>query len=230
MGRILSGVGIPGFLGNLVKLYDAADTEGQRWRAVVEVWREAHGSKRVKAADVYRVVTGAGIDMELRGSTERAQQTAFGQALAKMKDRVIGGYQIVKEGTYKRAAEWRLMATDGGDKDPETEDMFSNETPPEHEPGEPGEPFPPQRTHTQVHACAQDPAVGPEGSPGSPGSHEHPTAVVYGNDDDGWYVCEQLPDGELMHTDGIAYPTEAAAKEAARLAWAASERSNNVRT
>jgi hypothetical protein len=183
MGRILSGVGIPGFLENLVKLYDAADTEGQRWRAVVEVWREAYGSKRVKAADVYKAITEAGIDMELRGRTERAQQTAFGQALAKMKDRVIGGYQIVKAGTYNRAAEWRLMATDGGDKDPETEDMFSNETPPEHEPYEPYEPYEPlhsQRTHTQVHACAQATAVGPEGSAGSAGSYEpaHDAALI----------------------------------------------------
>jgi hypothetical protein len=155
MGRILSGIGIPGFLGNLVKLYDAADTEGQRWRAVVEVWREAHGSKRVKAADVYRVVTGAGIDMELRGSTERALQTEFGRALAKMKDRVIGGYQIVHAGTHKRAAEWRLKATDGGNEDPETEDMFSNGGPAPCEGGEHSEHSEPFGSHSRAYEIAR---------------------------------------------------------------------------
>jgi hypothetical protein len=127
MGRILSGVGIPGFLENLIKLYDAADTEGQRWRAVVGVWREAYDSQRVKAADVYRVVSEAGIDMELRGKTEKAMQSAFGKALAKMKDRVIAGYQIVHAGNHKRVAEWRLISTDGSEDPPKTEDMFEGE-------------------------------------------------------------------------------------------------------
>jgi hypothetical protein len=118
VGRILSGAGIPGFLDNLTKLYEAADTEGQRWRAVVEVWREAYDSQRVKAADIYRVVTEAGIDLELRGKSEKALQSAFGKALSKMKDRVIGEYQIQYAGTHKRIAEWRLMKTDG------TDDLF----------------------------------------------------------------------------------------------------------
>jgi hypothetical protein len=118
VGRILSGAGIPGFLDNLTKLYEAADTEGQRWRAVVEVWREAYDSQRVKAADIYKVVTEAGIDLELRGKSEKALQSAFGKALGKMKDRVIGEYQIHYAGTHKRIAEWRLMKTDG------TDDLF----------------------------------------------------------------------------------------------------------
>jgi hypothetical protein len=127
MGRILPGVGIPGFLDNLVKLYDAADTEGQRWRTVVDVWWEAHGSNRVKAADVYQAITEAGVELDLRGRTEKAQQSAFGKALARMKDRVINGYQIVQAGTYRRVAEWRLMRTDGSDNDPETANMFTGD-------------------------------------------------------------------------------------------------------
>jgi hypothetical protein len=41
-----------------------------------------------------------------------------------------------------------------------------------------------------------------------------PSYVVYGNDDEGWYVCEQI-DGELCHTDEVSYPTPQAAREAA---------------
>jgi hypothetical protein len=39
--------------------------------------------------------------------------------------------------------------------------------------------------------------------------------VIYGNDHDGWYVCEQTTDGQLAHTDGIAYVTEEDARNAA---------------
>jgi hypothetical protein len=49
-----------------------------------------------------------------------------------------------------------------------------------------------------------------------------PSYVVYGSDDEGWYICEQDGD-DLYHTDEVRYPTEAAAKEAARLARAAAQ-------
>jgi hypothetical protein len=237
MGRILSGVGIPGFLDNLVKLYDAADTEGQRWRAVVDVWWDAHGSTRVKAAQVYQAITEAGIDMELRGKTEKAQQSAFGKALAKMKDRVVNGYQIVQAGTHRKVAEWRLMRVDGSDDDPKNADMFgesgevgvgcvgfspicvekklsrARDTP---EPGE--KPTQPTHTYTPDQAAQASGAAAPaEPAPELP---------------EGWCLVRCDHRGNVTrfgaywraaHDDGTMADVTQYADSAARLAWAAAQ-------
>jgi hypothetical protein len=39
--------------------------------------------------------------------------------------------------------------------------------------------------------------------------------VIYGNDSEGWYVCEQNADGQTTYIDGIAYATEEDARNAA---------------
>ena len=42
MGGVLEVAGIPGFLGNLNELYEAADSDGQMWREFTGAWWEAY--------------------------------------------------------------------------------------------------------------------------------------------------------------------------------------------
>ena len=51
VGGILAACGIGGFLGNLDAIA-GADTEGETWRSIVEVWAMKHGSDVIRARDL----------------------------------------------------------------------------------------------------------------------------------------------------------------------------------
>ncbi|MBA3767839.1 MAG: hypothetical protein H0W99_12805, partial [Acidobacteria bacterium] len=53
IGGILAVAGVPGFLGNLSEFYEASDSEGDAWRALVSAWAEQFGQKSVAAADLF---------------------------------------------------------------------------------------------------------------------------------------------------------------------------------
>jgi putative DNA primase/helicase len=112
IGGILEHAGIPGFLGNLAEFYEQADIETAVWRAFVEAWWEAHSTTEVGTADLFPLAeTVDGLDLD--GQTDKARRTAFGKALSRQRDRVVGEYRITKVGELRRAARWRLLPTDG---------------------------------------------------------------------------------------------------------------------
>jgi hypothetical protein len=112
IGGILEHAEIPGFLGNLSEFYEQADLEGAVWRDLVGAWWEKHHENEVGVADLFLIALGTeGLD--LAGKTERAQKIAFGKALGKQRDRVIGEYRVVNVGTHNRAGRWRLLPTSG---------------------------------------------------------------------------------------------------------------------
>jgi putative DNA primase/helicase len=112
VGGILQHAGIPGFLDNLVEFYEQADVETAVWRAFVAAWWDAHGTNEVGTAELFPIARDLD-GMELDGATEKAQRTAFGKALGRQRDRVVGEYRIGKTREVNRAARWRLFPVDG---------------------------------------------------------------------------------------------------------------------
>ncbi len=108
LGGILANAGIDGFLGNLEAFYETADIEGAIWRQFVILWFEKYGEAEVGVADLFDLATSVdGFDFG-KGS-ERSQKTAFGTALNKQRDRVIGEYRVVNTRTVRRLKRWRLI-------------------------------------------------------------------------------------------------------------------------
>jgi hypothetical protein len=114
MGGILENAGIPGFLGDLDKLYEVADTEGQEWRAFCCAWWERHQSAWVPATDLLKLAR----ERDLLGSaigdkSEQSQKIRFGKALGAMRDRRFANWQVVVgRNSDGNAARYRL-ACDG---------------------------------------------------------------------------------------------------------------------
>lgn len=108
IGGILEHAGIEGFLSNALQFYEASDIEGAVWRQFVAAWRDRFSSQSVKASDLFPLAVKIdGFDLG-KGSTERAQKTAFGMKLARQKDRIFDEYRIEAAGTDHQAQLWRL--------------------------------------------------------------------------------------------------------------------------
>ena len=56
MGGVLEVAGIPGFLGNLNELYEAADSDGQMWREFTGAWWEAYREEPKKVSELTQVL------------------------------------------------------------------------------------------------------------------------------------------------------------------------------
>jgi hypothetical protein len=112
IGGILEHAGFPGFLGNLAEFYEAADIETAVWRAFVAAWWEKYQTAEVGARDLFELAENVE-GMDLDGQNARAQLTAFGMALSKRRDCVIGDYRLTKGSDLHRAKRWRLLPIDG---------------------------------------------------------------------------------------------------------------------
>ena len=112
VGGVLETAGIPGFLGNLEEMMAASDSEGAGWSAFIAAWWDRFGTAEVAGADLFDVATFCDPAPPISGHTERAQKTAFGMSLTKMRDRVfsVGDAKVRMRsaGTYRRAAKWKL--------------------------------------------------------------------------------------------------------------------------
>lgn len=169
MGRILSGVGISGFLDNLDALYERADVQSAAWRALVEAWWNEYQEHEVQAADLFTLIERNDIDLSLRGKSERALKTAFGMALGKMQDRVLtlhdpnpaaGNIQLRIEttGTASRLKLWRLTRVNQTGVRPSV-------------PSVPSVPSPSNlRTDTHARALARAVSEGTRGTEGTEGA------------------------------------------------------------
>ncbi len=116
MGGILDVADVRGFLGNLEEFYESADAEGATWRAFVGLWWNRHAQGKVKASDLYPLACEAG--MQLGDKTEQSQKVRLGQKIAEARDRVftvqVGNdpvsLRVEHAGTFRNAAEWRLVS------------------------------------------------------------------------------------------------------------------------
>jgi len=109
MGGILEHAEIPGFLGNIIEFYDTADTESGMWREFVNTWWDTFKDEKVKISDIFSIAEKIdGFDLG-KGATERAQKTALGMKLKKMRDRIFDDKKICMAGTYNNATLWKLI-------------------------------------------------------------------------------------------------------------------------
>lgn len=109
MGGILGHAEISGFLGNILEFYDTADTESAIWREFVNEWWEVWEDKKVKISDLFPIAEKIdGFDLG-KGTTERAQKTALGMKLKKMRDRIFDDKKICMAGVYRNAVTWKLV-------------------------------------------------------------------------------------------------------------------------
>ncbi|MCR9140036.1 MAG: toprim domain-containing protein [Alphaproteobacteria bacterium] len=192
IGGVLATAGIPGFLGNLDDMMAASDSEGSAWSAFIAAWWERFGTADVLAADLFDVALRCDPAPPMSSGNDRAQRTAFGMAISRMRDRIfrVGARQLrlQKSGIEHKAARWRLTICEAEaahflGTQPEigeplgAEGNLENKGSPAQtienigrgELGEPGEPFSaPSHTRMRAHAHEKD---GPgKGSPGSPRS------------------------------------------------------------
>lgn len=123
VGGVLETVGIPGFLGNLEEMMAASDSEGAGWSAFIAAWWDRFGTAPVLSADLFDVALFCDPQPPLAGATDRAQKTAFGKAISRMRDRIfrIGSLQVrvTKDGIEHKASRWKLelSATTNGGRD-----------------------------------------------------------------------------------------------------------------
>ena len=111
IGGILAVAGIDGFLENRVEVYAQATAEGEAMRALLDLWWRKHGDQRVGVDQIIQIATDHKLLTDLRaGHTARGARTALGIELARLRDRVVGQYQIRAAGVSSDsgAARYRL--------------------------------------------------------------------------------------------------------------------------
>jgi hypothetical protein len=95
---------------NLNELYDTADQEGAAWREFVALWWETFQERDVSTKELLDLAEKKEVEgLPLgRSESDQGQRVAFGKALAKQRDRVIGDFRITSGSKKQRAARWRL--------------------------------------------------------------------------------------------------------------------------
>jgi putative DNA primase/helicase len=113
MGGVLAIAEVPGFLGNVDEMLEAADAEGAVWRAFVARWWEGLQSGPVGVGDLYKIAIVSEPPMPLGDGNERSQKTKLGKALGRMRDRIfhVGpiALRIASAGIRHQAQQWQLI-------------------------------------------------------------------------------------------------------------------------
>ena len=103
MGGILEVADISGFLGTQDRGYEEAEQELGPWAEFCEIWWQDCRDKEVKTDYLFNLVSHHKLFQDLwGGKDEHAARTAFGKAMANMRDRVIGRLRIRRTGTDSR--------------------------------------------------------------------------------------------------------------------------------
>jgi hypothetical protein len=118
MGGVLKIAEIPGFLGNLNELYEAADTDGQMWREFTGAWWEAYREVPKKVGELNQLCEERDLMGDVRGDgLPRSQQTRLGKALSAKRDRVFNGLTVkrISHNNHKTGVLYALALADGPD-------------------------------------------------------------------------------------------------------------------
>jgi hypothetical protein len=118
MGGILGVCGVPGFLENLEKFYQRADSESETWRQFIALWWDRYGERAVTVAELHKMaVEGDCLGATLGDKGPQSQKTRLGQAVRRRLDRIISGFLIGDSGkdSHSKAQVYRL--TPHGERD-----------------------------------------------------------------------------------------------------------------
>ncbi|MBI4235732.1 MAG: hypothetical protein HY688_00005 [Chloroflexi bacterium] len=111
MGGVLEVAGIHGFLRNLDRAYAEADQEVGAWAAFCSAWWEEWQERPITADLLFGLATRHRLLQHVwAGREEHGARTAFGKALAAMRDRVVGEFRVRRAGenAHEKVARWRL--------------------------------------------------------------------------------------------------------------------------
>ena len=111
VGGILGIAGIPGFLGNQDRVYAEADQEVNALAEFCQAWWGDFQDRQVKVDLLFGLATRHRLLIDLwSGRDDHAARTAFGKAIARMRDRIIGEFRIrrVGEDTHAKVLTYRL--------------------------------------------------------------------------------------------------------------------------
>jgi hypothetical protein len=200
MSKILASCGIGTFLENAIQRIESDNERINMWRAFFTLWHEEFGNAWASAGQVYEVIRD--IDLPIKGDTERKCLQSLGYLLNSQVDAVYTiedtQYRIEKaKNTATKGNMYRLIPVDiTGTSGTSGTSIHSN-----------------ARMYARVHVQSES-EVSLKVSEVSE-VPVTPPMVIYGNDSEGWYVCEQSADGQMVPTDGIAYVTEEDARNAA---------------
>jgi len=118
MGGILDVAGIHGFLGNSEDLYATADSESDRWRALLTAWLEVYGTKTVTTAMIFGLPPVAGL-FDFRSDHVDGQRKELGHEVAAKRDHTFGDLRIVGHGNNRLGLKvYSLAHKDGKPRDP----------------------------------------------------------------------------------------------------------------
>lgn len=121
IGGILGTAGLPGFLANLAEFYDRTDTEGSAIRQFIAAWWGTFSVRPAGVAELFRLVAGDAIDLDLGDRSERSQRIRLGLLLGDLRDRHYrlpdgAMVRVVGTGALHRAQQWQLVpAADNGE-------------------------------------------------------------------------------------------------------------------
>lgn len=114
IGRILDGIGLPGFLENDGALKDSADVEDEPLYSFIEAWWTAFGDKTKTADELFTsLLQGEGsVNLELG----KFNSIGLANKLRSIKDRVFGDLKVIKA-TDGKPAKWKLTPNSEAAKD-----------------------------------------------------------------------------------------------------------------
>jgi hypothetical protein len=112
MGGILNIAGVDGFLSNLSDFYEQSDTEGASWRPFIAAWLSEFGTNRVGVAQLFGLLEGHSIDIELGNGDVGSKKISLGKKLTHIRDRVFDGYVVTAVVKLNRAQQWQLIKTE----------------------------------------------------------------------------------------------------------------------
>lgn len=111
IGGILKLIGIPGFLTNSNRVYAEAEQEVLVWQEFFAIWWQEHQDNLVTADILFCLAKRNHLLLDIwAGRGEHAARTRFGKALSRMRDRIIGAYQLRKTGqdSHNKVQYYRL--------------------------------------------------------------------------------------------------------------------------
>lgn len=116
VGGILEHIGIEGFLGNILQVYEQSDMEGAAVRALIAEWYGKYTTLEVQSREIFEIAKG--IDgLPVYGRTEDSQARSFARFLSKQRRRIFTietdgeavKLQVADAGKVRRATLWRLI-------------------------------------------------------------------------------------------------------------------------
>jgi hypothetical protein len=96
MGGLLTHIDLPGFLGNLPRLYQDTDDEGQEWRSFVAAWWQQYQHNWIEVGRLLKLANSQTLLSHVLFETRsaHAQKITLGRALGRARNRNIDGRLI----------------------------------------------------------------------------------------------------------------------------------------